>query len=164
MRQTCLWRLQEAEAAAIQPPVWSRSVAQSGSAHRSGRWGRRFKSCHSDQSNQELRVPRNRSTQFLRSDWSSDGLIGGDFLGGLPARPRTSRWYRTAREPDPRPLRAGANLNRRDSHDRFRDPSARRYLNDLSRRASYGRIGWPPKTRVASEPAATAFSRQSGKA
>ena len=44
-----LWRLQERRAAAIHPPVWSRSVAQPGSAHRSGRWGRRFKSCHSDQ-------------------------------------------------------------------------------------------------------------------
>ena len=31
------------------PAVWSRSVAQPGSAPRSGRGGRRFKSCHSDQ-------------------------------------------------------------------------------------------------------------------
>ena len=36
------------------PAVWSRSVAQPGSAHRSGRWGRRFKSCHSDQKKQRL--------------------------------------------------------------------------------------------------------------
>ncbi|SIT58948.1 hypothetical protein BQ8794_60257 [Mesorhizobium prunaredense] len=36
------------------PAVWSRSVAQPGSAHRSGRWGRRFKSCHSDQKKQIL--------------------------------------------------------------------------------------------------------------
>jgi len=34
------------------PAVWSRSVAQSGSAPRSGRGGRRFKSCHSDQKKQ----------------------------------------------------------------------------------------------------------------
>ena len=42
-------RLQDRQAGAIDPPDWSRSVAQPGSAHRSGRWGRRFESCHSDQ-------------------------------------------------------------------------------------------------------------------
>ena len=36
-------------ALAISPPSHDRSVAQSGSALRSGRRGRRFKSCHSDQ-------------------------------------------------------------------------------------------------------------------
>lgn len=41
------------------PAVWSRSVAQSGSAPRSGRGGRRFKSCHSDQKNRYLAVPEN---------------------------------------------------------------------------------------------------------
>ena len=41
----------------IQPLLW-RSVAQPGSAPRSGRGGRRFKSCHSDQSLQGLDVAR----------------------------------------------------------------------------------------------------------
>ena len=36
---------------------WSRSVAQPGSAPRSGRGGRRFKSCHSDQKNNMLAHP-----------------------------------------------------------------------------------------------------------
>jgi hypothetical protein len=48
--QTCSLTLAAPKQARYKPAVWSRSVAQPGSAHRSGRWGRRFKSCHSDQS------------------------------------------------------------------------------------------------------------------
>src|SRR5690606_40471763 len=55
--QTCSLTRAAPKAARYKPAVWSRSVAQPGSAHRSGRWGRRFKSCHSDQSNQRLSRP-----------------------------------------------------------------------------------------------------------
>ena len=64
-----LWRLQERRAAAIHPPVWSRSVAQPGSAHRSGRWGRRFKSCHSDQNFQRLSEYPEKSLAFVDADF-----------------------------------------------------------------------------------------------
>ena len=63
--------LQLPHSAAISRPVWLRSVAQPGSAHRSGRWGRRFKSCHSDQPNHWVRVrapehPTEIPTETLR--------------------------------------------------------------------------------------------------
>lgn len=50
--------LRTAEPGVISPPCRSRSVAQPGSAPRSGRGGRRFKSSHSDQPTQGLGVSR----------------------------------------------------------------------------------------------------------
>ena len=46
---TPFWRLYVAALTGFWPCLRCRSVAQSGSALRSGRRGRRFKSCHSDQ-------------------------------------------------------------------------------------------------------------------
>ncbi len=51
-------RLRPQVLAAITPPrIAARSVAQSGSAPRSGRGGRRFKSCHSDHSAMTIKAP-----------------------------------------------------------------------------------------------------------
>lgn len=62
------------------PAVWSRSVAQPGSAPRSGRGGRRFKSCHSDQRKQRVSASRLRrsacpSSEITRVPRQSDGRI-----------------------------------------------------------------------------------------
>ncbi len=48
-RNPCPWLLRCGERLAISRPPVDRSVAQPGRAPRSGRGGRRFKSCHSDQ-------------------------------------------------------------------------------------------------------------------
>lgn len=50
------------------PAVWSRSVAQPGSAPRSGRGGRRFKSCHSDQKKQRVSASRLRRSTCPSSE------------------------------------------------------------------------------------------------
>src|SRR6202008_3910307 len=56
-------------------PAFSRSVAQSGSAPRSGRGGRRFKSCHSDHYLAEVRPLR--GTPWAASSSSMDKLPNG---------------------------------------------------------------------------------------
>src|SRR5262249_56335727 len=52
-------------------PANSRSVAQPGRAPRSGRGGRRFKSCHSDQYLAQIAasLPRNPTVRCLQACW-----------------------------------------------------------------------------------------------
>lgn len=59
------------------PAVWSRSVAQPGSAPRSGRGGRRFKSCHSDQKNKVLAHPDFGARTHIRLI-ERDGVLLGE--------------------------------------------------------------------------------------
>src|SRR5947199_805779 len=52
------------------PAIWSRSVAQPGSAPRSGRGGRRFKSCHSDQLLDGRKDNPDRYPDRLIAEWA----------------------------------------------------------------------------------------------
>jgi hypothetical protein len=74
-----------------------RSVAQSGSAPRSGRGGRRFKSCHSDHSEPTFQgvvpcpAPRQRPMRDWHNSGSREGSSGSRLSGYFHAMPILSR-------------------------------------------------------------------------
>jgi hypothetical protein len=86
-----LQRLQPRRAIDIRPSL-SRSVAQSGSAPRSGRGGRRFKSCHSDQNSPNKSAAfsppqnsRQRERELLNQESDAGGWVSPEVRGEINA-------------------------------------------------------------------------------
>src|SRR5262249_30458388 len=69
-------------------PAFRRRVAQSGSAPRSGRGGRRFKSCHSDQhlASPETSIPTVSPTDTCRSGYCRRQLLANAAMADLARR------------------------------------------------------------------------------